>query len=112
MNIQTLSKIFSVMGAHIRRKELSYRPKYATATKNLYDYNGRNSATGGEIKYFDNLFERDENGNIKKQFRLRDPNDPGLSKEESEFIKTFLNIVNSFRYPTEFELERAIENDT
>lgn len=98
LNIQSLGRIFSVAEAHIRRKELSYKPKISKVIKAFYEYNHRNSLIGGEVKYFDNLFKRDDNGNIDKSFTLKNPNDSGLAKEESDFIKMFLEVVNNFKF--------------
>lgn len=98
LNIQSLGKIFSVAETHIRRKELSYRPRVAKTIKAFYEYKHRNSLIGGEVKFFDNLFVTDENGNIDKSFRLKNPNSSDLAKEEKDFINMFLEIVNDFKF--------------
>ena len=98
LNIQELSKIFSIAETHIRRKELSFRPKYIKAIREFYKYNDRNRLIGGEVRYFDNLFVKDENGNIDKSFKLKKPTDSNLSKEEANFINVFLEIINDLKY--------------
>jgi hypothetical protein len=40
----------------------------------------------------------DENGNIDKSFRLKNPNNSDLAKEEKDFINMFLEIVNNFKF--------------
>lgn len=110
-NIQTLSKIFSVAEAHVRRKELSYKPRISKVVKAFYEYNHRNRLIGGEVKFFDNLFVKDANGNIDKSFRLKNPSDSSLAKEESDFIKMFLEIVNDFRFDgNQSKIAKAIED--
>lgn len=98
LNLQGLGKIFSIAETHIRRKELSFKPKISKIIKAFYEYNQRSRLIGGEVKYFDNLFLKDENGNIDKSFKLKKPTDNSLSKEESDFIRMFLEIVNNFKY--------------
>jgi hypothetical protein len=98
LNIQSLGKIFSVAETHIRRKELSYRPRIAKVIKAFYEYKHRNSLIGGEVKFFDNLFVTDKSGNIDKSFRLKNPNNSDLAKEEKDFINMFLEIVNEFKF--------------
>lgn len=98
LNIQSLGRIFSVAETHIRRKELAYKPKISKVIKALYDYKHRNSLIGGEVKFFDNLFVKDERGNIDKSFRLKNPNDSSLAKEEKDFINMFLSIINNFKF--------------
>lgn len=98
LNIQSLGKIFSVAETHIRRKELSYRPRIAKTIKAFYEYKHRSALIGGEVKFFDNLFVTDENGNIDKSFRLKDPKNSNLAKEEKDFINMFLEIVNELKF--------------
>lgn len=98
LNIQTLGKIFSVAETHMRRKELAYRPKVASIIKAYYEYKHRSALTGGEVKFFDNLFVRDSNGNIDKSFCLKNPNSSDLAKEEKDFINMFLGIINDFKF--------------
>lgn len=98
LNIQSLGKIFSVAETHIRRKELAFRPKISKTIKAFYEYKQRNSLIGGEVKFFDNLFLTDENGNIDKSFKLKNPDNTSLAKEEKDFINMFLEIVNDFKF--------------
>lgn len=98
LNVQELAKIFAVAETHIRRKELAFTSRYKKIITALYEYNHRNVLIGGEVKYFDNLFVKDENGNIDKSFRLKKPEDSTLSTAESNFVKMFLEIVNEFRF--------------
>ena len=108
-NVQELASIISVANTHVARKEAQWREKYRKAFANLYKAKGRTRAFGGEINYFDNLFERDSDGKINKNFRLKDPADSSLSAEESEVIRVFLGIINQFRYPTPEAYQRAVE---
>ncbi len=113
LNLQTLGQIFSVAETHIRRKELSYEPKLRKVLKSFYEYNHRSSLIGGEVKYFKQLFKLDENGNIAKSFELKNPDDTSLSKEQSDFIRMFLEIVNDFKFKgNEKLIERAKADGT
>jgi hypothetical protein len=109
LNVQTLSQITSVAEAHIRTRVMRYRPRLKKVLENFYNYNERNRLIGGEVKYFDNLFLRDAEGNIDKRMMLRNPNDPGLSKEESALITELLNIFNEFRGNADSESDEYYE---
>lgn len=110
LNMRVVSKIISVAQTHINREQLKYDTKIRNAITKLYKAKGQNRLIGGEVSFFKNMFAVDQDGNISQKFRLKDPNDSSLSPEESEFIRTFLQIVNDFRYPTPQAQERA-QND-
>lgn len=111
LNIQTLAKIFSVAETKIRRIELSYSSKINSILKAFYDYNQRSRFKGGEVEYFDNLFVKDSTGKIDPKFRLKNPDDPGLSKEESNMIKKFAEIVNDLKYNGDKRLIEKAKTD-
>ena len=94
LNVQTLSQITSLAEAQIRERAQSYKSELKRVFEAFYQYNERNRLLGGEVRYFDNLFERDEQGNIDKRMLLRNPNDPDLSKEEKALIVKLLGIFN------------------
>ena len=94
LNVQTIGKIFSVVETTINNRALKYKSKIKKVLDDFYEYNKRNSLLGGEVKYFDNLFRKDELGNIDKRMLLRNPNDPDLSPEEANLIRAFLQIFN------------------
>ena len=96
LNIQNIAKIENQAEVHIRRKQLTYLPSYSKQIKALYEEKGRNRLIGGEIAYFDNLFEP-QIGNIKT-LRLKREDDASLSDAERNFLISFLTIVNGFRY--------------
>lgn len=98
LNMRVLSKTISIAETHIRRKEASYEVKLGKLFREFYEWNNRNRLIGGEVKYFDNLFVHDADGNISKEFRLKHENDLSLAPEESKFIKEFLTILNHIRY--------------
>jgi hypothetical protein len=97
LNVQTISQITSVAEARIRSGALSYKFQIKAALTSFYKYNGQNPLFGGEVKYFDNLFVKDEVGNIDKRFILRNPNDPDLAPEEAELIRVIADLFNSIR---------------
>ena len=97
LNVQTISQITSVAEAKIRSGALSYKSKIKDTLTSFYKYNGQNPLLGGEVKYFDNLFVKDEVGNIDKRFILRNPNDPDLAPEEAELIRVIADLFNSIR---------------
>jgi hypothetical protein len=94
LNVQTLSQITSLAEAQIRERAQSYKSELKRVFEAFYKYNERNKLLGGEVRYFDNLFERDAQGNIDKRMLLRNPNDPELSKEEKMLIVKLLEIFN------------------
>lgn len=98
LNIQSVGNIVSQAQSIINQENMKYLPIFSKAVKALYDSKDRNALVGGEVKYFDNLFETDDSGNKVKEFILKRPEDKSLSKEESEFIKVFLEIVNELKY--------------
>lgn len=98
LNIQSVGNIVSQAQSVINQENMKYLPKFSKVVKALYDSKDRNALVGGEVKYFDNLFETDEDGKISKEFVLKHPDDSSLTKEESEFIKVFLEIINDLKY--------------
>lgn len=97
-NIQTLAQIKSVANHHIEEKISKYEPRIRKILEALYDYKKRSLLLGDELSSFDNLFVRNANNEIASTFRLKDPSDTSLSKEESEFIEMFLDIVNTLKF--------------
>lgn len=94
LNVQTIGKIFSVVETTVNNRALKYRSKIKKVLNDFYEYNKRSALWGEEVKYFDNLFRKDELGNIDKRMLLRNPNDPDLAPEEANLIRTFLQIFN------------------
>ena len=105
---QEFAKIENQAEVHIRRKQLSYLPAYSKQVKALYESKGRNALIGGEIRYFDNLFEPQHGP--EKMLRLKREDDASLTAEERAFLISFLTIVNGFKYkndPAKIEDARA-----
>ena len=98
LNIQTVSNIVAQASTKIRQEISKTELRYRKVLENLYKSKGRSSLIGGEVKYFKNLFELDASGNIDSRFILKRETDSRLSKEESEFIKIFLEIVNEMKF--------------
>lgn len=96
--IQTLAQIKSVANHHITEKIAAYEPRIRKVIEALYNYKKRSLLLGDELNSFDNLFVRNANNEIANTFRLKDPTDTSLSKEESEFITMFLDIVNTLKF--------------
>jgi hypothetical protein len=109
LNVQIVANLQATAESEINRKvELKAR-SFRKAVKALKDYHNRLAIIGGDINNFDNLFVRDENGKIDKQFRLKNPEEyPELAKEEKDFIYAFLQIVNERRYKTPEAQEQAL----
>lgn len=97
LNIQTVGQIMGVAETHIAAKTKAYAAKVKKAFTEFYEFNHRNNLIGGEVKYFNNLFVKDENGNIDRRFILRNPNDPNLMPAEANLIKTILEIFNELK---------------
>lgn len=97
LNIQTIGQITSIVETTVNNRALKYNSKIKSALLAFYDYNKRNPLLGGEVKYFDNLFRKDEFGNIDKRMLLRNPNDSDLAKEESDLIRVFLKYFNELK---------------
>lgn len=95
LNVQTLSQITSLAEAKIREKVQSKVKSLKKVLDDFYAYNERSRLLGGEVRYFDNLFVKDEEGNIDKRMLLRNPNDPDLAKEEKALIVRLLEIFNN-----------------
>ena len=64
LNVQTLSQITSLAEAKIREKVQSKVKSLKKVLDDFYAYNERNRLLGGEVRYFDNLFVKDDEGNI------------------------------------------------
>jgi len=86
------------------------------AFNNFYNAMGRKKIIGGEANYFLRWFVRDENGNITKEFRLKDPNSSDFDSvpEEREALKTWLDTMAQLRWPksnykSEIDWENTIE---
>lgn len=45
---------------------------------------------GKTTQVYDNLWLKDDNGNITQDFRLKDPNDSSLKEYEKRFLESFL----------------------
>lgn len=111
LTAQEVGRIVAVTETRIRRAELTYDSKIRKTFKAFYEYNNRNKLIGGEVKYFDNLFVRDSNGDISKSFILKHPTDSSLAKEESDLITLFLDIVNNLKYNgSDYLIEQAKED--
>lgn len=98
LNIQAIGQMFSVAETQIRRKELAFESKIRPALEALYKSKDRSALIGGEVRYFQNCFEKGADGKISKLFTIKHADDTSLSREESNFIKVFLEIVNDFRF--------------
>lgn len=113
LTAQEVGRIVAVTETKIRRQELAWDSKIRKVFKEFYKFKDQNRLIGGEVKYFDNLFRRDENGNITKDFMLKDINDSSLAKEEKALIKTFTEIVNQLRFEgNPGRYQQAIEDGT
>ncbi|MBS6114972.1 hypothetical protein [Thomasclavelia spiroformis] len=113
LTAQEIGRIVAVTETKIRRQELALDSKIRKVFNEFYKFKDQNRLIGGEVKYFDNLFRRDENGNITKDFMLKDINDSSLAKEEKALIKTFTEIVNQFRFDGNAErIQQALEDGT
>lgn len=83
------------------------------AFNNFYKSMGRKKLIGGEANYFLRWFVRDENGNITKEFRLKDPDSHDFdgNSAEREALKTWLEIMAQLRWPkSEYKSEVDREN--
>lgn len=113
LTAQEIGRIVAVTETKIRRQELAWNSKVRKVFKDFYRFKDQNRLIGGEVKYFDNLFRKDENGNITKDFMLKDINDSSLAKEEKALIKTFTEIVNQLRFDGNAErIQQALEDGT
>lgn len=86
------------------------------ALNNFYKSMGRKKLIGGEANYFLRWFVRDENGNITKEFRLKNPDSHDFdgNPEERTALKTWLEVMAQLRWPkskykTEIDWENEIE---
>ena len=113
LTAQEVGRIIAVTETKIRRQELAWDSRIRKVFKDFYKYKDQNRLIGGEVKYFDNLFRRDSEGNITKDFMLKDPSDSSLAPEEKALIKTFAGIVNELRFDGNAErYQNAIEDGT
>jgi hypothetical protein len=87
---QLLGKIEAEAETRIRRNQLKYIPRFRKQLDALYKAKDRNQLIGGEVKYFDNMFEKIEG--TDKMFRFKREDDPSLTKEERDFLLAFLDI--------------------
>ena len=91
------------------------RPLIPAFTK-FYESMGRKKAIGGEANYFLRWFVRDENGDISKEFRVKNPDSPEFdgNPAEREALRTWLDVMAELRYPrskyaTEQDRQNVIE---
>ncbi|MBQ0113468.1 MAG: hypothetical protein KBT03_10085 [Bacteroidales bacterium] len=99
LNAQTMGRIMATAETHIRRKQLAMQNKITSVINKYYESKKRSALIGGEVRFFDNLFVRDENGKMDKSFKLKNPDtDSSLTREEKDFIKVFLEIVNNYKF--------------
>lgn len=97
-NLQTVGNIVAKASIRINQLTAKSSTRIGKELDALYESKGRNKLIGGEVKYFDNLFRVDDNGNKDPRFLLKKENDPSLSKEEKAFIIKFLEIINDLKY--------------
>ena len=62
---------------------------------------------GKTTQVYDNLWLKDDNGNVTQDFRLKDPRDGSLKEYEKRFLESFLEELNSYRYTSEEAISEA-----
>ena len=88
------------------------RPIITTLMK-FYKAKGQVKIVGGEANYFLDWFERDADGNISKEFKLKDPNhrDFDGQPEAREALDAWLKTMAELRWPkSDFKSEEDWKN--
>ena len=100
-NMRMLYQLISNYSTDVRQQTLKTIAPVQAAFAEFYKEKGQNKLIGGEFKYFEEWFEKDENGKISKSFTLVDPYDPAisLSKKSREALSMFLDTIAYLKYP-------------
>lgn len=81
---------------------LNYKQKDRIAIKKLYKHKNltyvATELANPTLIAFSNLYERDSDGKISSEFKLKKETDKSLSKEEAEFIEYYLTDLNTYRF--------------
>ena len=88
------------------------RPIISSLMK-FYKSKGQNKIVGGEANYFLDWFVKDTDGNITKEFRLKDPNDSDFDgqPEAREALDVWLKTMAELRWPkSDFKTEEDWQN--
>lgn len=100
-NMRMLYKLINQYSTDVRQETLKVIAPVQAAFKEFFDEKGSMKILGGEYKYFDEWFEKDEKGNISTAFRLVDPDDLNipLSKKSRTALRMFLDTMAYLRHP-------------
>ena len=95
---------------NLRDEYTKHREIWHKKFKEFYDKKGVSTLLGNHQGAFKNLFERDENGELDKAFRFKNPDKGGsdyLDDTEREFLRDLLETMNSYLYDNDLDIEKA-----
>lgn len=95
-NVQEISQIISLHNEELRRENVKWDKRIRPALQKFYKAHNQITSAGISYGIFEDLFEKDENGKISKDFCLKHPDT--LTGADKEFVNTFLEIVNELKY--------------
>ena len=95
-NIQEMGRLIALHEEQIRKEELKWNKKIQGVFQRFYKAHHQIKAFGGEIRFYDDLFVKDANGKIAKEFSLKHPEE--LTGADKELVSTFLEIVNEIKF--------------
>ena len=100
-NMRMLYKLINQYSTDVRQETLKVIAPVQKAFNDFFEEKGKHKILGGEFKYFEEWFEKDEKGNIAKSFLLVDPYDPSvkLSDKSRHALKMFLNSIAYLQHP-------------
>lgn len=100
-NMRMLYKLINQYSTDVRQETLKVIAPVQKAFKDFFEEKGQIKILGGEYRYFDEWFEKDQKGNILPSFTLVDPDDSNvhLSEKSRTALRLFLDTLGYLRNP-------------
>lgn len=98
-NIRMFDDIMQEYATEVRTKVEQLGRPLLGALNAFYKAKGKNRIIGGEGSLFKEWFVTNPDGTIHESFSVKDPSDASLSKESSNALKIWLDIMQKLRWP-------------
>jgi len=115
INARQVGDIIAKYTTEVRTEVGNKMAEFEKAFRDMYKAKSNPHIIGGEANYFYEWFEKDDTGNINKNFRVKSPNDPIFANKPTEkrALETFLKILEDYKYgESTLAIQEAKENGT
>lgn len=95
-NIREVSQIISLRNEELRKENVKWDKTIRPILQKFYKAHHQITSAAVGYNIFENLFEKDPDGKISKEFSLKNPDT--LTGADKEFVTKFLEVINDLKF--------------